>query len=146
MKCLRNRGYLSRPIDIEFFDHNDLPAIYRTLAEKNAEANQNNRQRNNEKARHMRYAHNLIVSASAIFFVTIAVYGGVLLEKSFTGQQKKGWVTQMGDDNSNNQTSNQQSTTVQQPNIPKPTTQPKPYEVLERGMPDDSVPLQKKKE
>lgn len=143
MKCLRNRDYLSRPIDIDFFDHNDLPAIFRTLAEKNAEANKNNRQRNNEKARHMRYAHNLIVAASAIFFITIAVYGGVLLDKTFTVQQTKGKVTQMGDNTSNNQPSNQQPITVQQPNIPTPTTQPKPYDVLERSMPD-SVPIQRK--
>lgn len=143
MKCLRNREYLSRPIDVEFFDHNDLPAIYRTLAEKNAEASESNRKRNNDKVRHMRNAHNLIVAASTIFFIIIAGYGGVLLEKSFAVQQTKGKEKQMGDDNSNNQSSNQQSTTIQQPNIPTPTTQPKPYEVLERSMPNNSVPIQR---
>lgn len=146
LKCLRNREYFSRPIDIDFFDHNNLPAIYRTLSEKNSEAYTTNRLQNHQKARYMRYAHNLIASASVVFLVLIAAYGCVLLDQSIGLHQKtEGKERKMGDDSSNNQSSNQQTTTVQQPNIPQPTTQPKPYEVLERSLPNDSVPLQRKK-
>ncbi|MDQ1351993.1 MAG: hypothetical protein QG657_2299 [Acidobacteriota bacterium] len=65
----KQQNYQTRPVDIEFFDNNELPAIYRTLAEKNSDAVKANRKINNAKSAKLHWGHILVILAFSVLFL-----------------------------------------------------------------------------
>lgn len=72
---LNQRRFLTRPVDVEFFDNNnELAAIYRSLSEENRSALLANRCNTDKKSNLLSWAHRAILVAITLFTALLVLY------------------------------------------------------------------------
>jgi len=133
MKILKPRGYKVRTIDIDFFDKNDLPAIYRASSVMNREALDANRTSNNSKAKYLSYCHRLIIAAMAVFIPIIILY--TLLTFRYNQSSPKNKEAQMNQQQKENPAAPPSTPSTVPSTVPVPNTQPTPYETVIKSEP-----------
>lgn len=71
---LKQKDYLVRNVDVEFFDKNDLPTVYRELAIENRNATKINRDVNNIKSKLLGKVHLLTLASMVMFLLLVTLF------------------------------------------------------------------------
>lgn len=130
--ALRIRKIKTIPLDIQFFDDNELLNIFYALARGNKEALDENRKTTNRKSRMLDIGYYMMIVAMSFLIVFTSLFGFYSWSKPRNNESYERSLTMSEKEKSNSKPA--------EPSTPKPDPNIKPpsYDIVNRGKTPDS--------